>query len=206
MTTTTTGPSSTSSSTARSSTSTASSNNTSTASPEPNDKKSSGSNQTAIIGGAVGGGVVLILVTAFIVLYFCRKDKIMGRVSTSPEAPDLVIGGCNGNQGGYGGYGGYGGGGNGGGGNGGGGGYGSHFQQGVGELDGNPAFYGVPNQSNKRFGASGSGIFETTTVQDAIPLRQIPRQELEAPIPPELLLRSPGDLPEMPRLPGPNTG
>ncbi|KAK6332990.1 hypothetical protein TWF718_010816 [Orbilia javanica] len=187
----------------------------------PPSTNSGSSNRMAIIGGAVGGGVGLFMIVVSLIGWFLykrnlRKKKRMGTGwSDVPEG----YGRCTGDGGpGHSGY------------NIGSGYSGLRPTQEIGELEATSS-RGNLNAGNsyfkdqspagirqKRVGgatrsASGSGIFENQ-VADDVALREIPRQELEAPVPIQIavgegqqqknskrLLSRRDRLPEMPKVP-----
>ncbi|KAK6508678.1 hypothetical protein TWF506_010757 [Arthrobotrys conoides] len=186
---------------------------------------SESSNRTAIIGGAVGGGVGLFMVAVSLIGWFLYKRSSKNERIIETGWPDIPSGGYgrytgDGGPGpsGYGTDGSY---------------FGLNTPQDIGELEannssrtniniGNTYFKGQSNPmiAQKRAGggtrsASGSGIFENQ-VADDVPLREIPRQELEAPVPIQQSIRREQQkqqhsrtfslgrerLPDMPRVPG----
>ncbi|KAF3150183.1 hypothetical protein TWF594_010066 [Orbilia oligospora] len=186
---------------------------------------SGNSNRAAIIGGAVGGGIGLFMAVVSLIgcLLYKRNFKNQGRIETGwPNAHGIGYGRYTGDGGpgpnGYDTSGNY---------------FGINTSHDIGELEansnsrsninvGNTYFkdQGNPTMAQKRAGgatrsASGSGIFENQ-VADDVPLRDIPRQELEAPVPIQLNRRGQQQqqqhdrafslgrerLPDMPRVPG----
>ncbi|KAF3314689.1 hypothetical protein TWF173_004502 [Orbilia oligospora] len=183
---------------------------------------SGNSNRAAIIGGAVGGGIGLFMAVVSLLgwLLYKRNFKNQGRIETGwPNADGVGYGRYTGDGGpgpnGYDTSGNY---------------LGINTSQDIGELEannnsrsniniGNTCFKGQgnPTMGRKRAGgatrsASGSGIFENQ-VADDVPLREIPRQELEAPVPIQSNRREQQQhgrtfslgrerLPDMPRVPG----
>ncbi|KAF3177502.1 hypothetical protein TWF788_007705 [Orbilia oligospora] len=185
---------------------------------------SGNSNRAAIIGGAVGGGIGFFMAVVSLIgwLLYKKSFKNQGRIETGwPNAHSAGYGRYTGDGGpdpnGYDTSGNY---------------FGINASQDIGELEansnsrsninvGNTYFkdQGNPKMVQKRAGgatrsASGSGIFENQ-VADDVPLRDIPRQELEAPVPIQSNRRGQQQrqhgrtlslgrerLPDMPRVPG----
>ncbi|KAJ6256847.1 hypothetical protein Dda_8716 [Drechslerella dactyloides] len=143
----------------------------------------SSSNKTAIIGGAVGGGVGLLVIAGAVFFFVFHRRR-------PPMDPPPA-----------------------------------HHGYGNAELEATEmyppsataaGFYGDPSMasSSKRLGPNGGSVFENhATVQELPADRHIPRQELEAPVPPGFVSpveqgfdngrHSRDRLPDMPRLPGP---
>ncbi|KAF3209915.1 hypothetical protein TWF679_007139 [Orbilia oligospora] len=193
----------------------------------PPSTSSGNSNRAAIIGGAVGGGIGFFMAVVSLVgwLLYKRNVKNQGRIETGwPNAHGVGYGRYTGDGGlgpnGYDTSGNY---------------FGINDSQDIGELEansnsrsninvGNTYFKDQvnPKMAQKRAGgatrsASGSGVFENQ-VADDVPLRDIPRQELEAPVPIQSNRRGQQQqqqqqhgrtfslgrerLPDMPRVPG----
>ncbi|RVD86159.1 uncharacterized protein DFL_004449 [Arthrobotrys flagrans] len=196
-----------------------SSTSTSTPPSSSPSTKSGSSNRMVIIGGAVGGGVGLFMIVVSLIGWFLYKRGSKNKRRMETGWPDT---------GGYGRYAGDGGPGP----NGYNTGHGysrpNTLQQ-VGELEANNGSRSNTNTGNPYFkdqgnavaarergggamrGAGGSGVFENQVAGD-VPLREIRRQELEAPVPMQVGKRGQQHsrtfgsgrerLPDMPRVPG----
>ncbi|KAK6527291.1 hypothetical protein TWF281_010478 [Arthrobotrys megalospora] len=183
-------------------------------SPTAGSSRSGGPNRMAIIGGAVGGGVALFMIIAVLIgwfLYRRSKNKKKKRRERSwldiPGGPGGYTGGPGGPVWGPNSYS-----------------PGGYTEPPIGpppgELEANVgnSYFKEQRTVYKRTAAGGSaprpGRFENQVADlDIVPLREIPRQELEAPVPLQpasrqhsrtfSLSRDRERLPEMPRLPGP---